>query len=92
MQSRDRICRLGMPPGTSPRISVIECRAPARLGSIDLSIRRRLDLKIDQMAQALDDPDLRQIALESDEADPDLDDGLTYDDLLDLARELKKDD
>jgi hypothetical protein len=92
MQSRDRICRLGMPPGTIPRISVIECRAPARLGSIDLSIRRRLDLKIDQMAQALDDPDLRQIALESDEADPDLDDGLTYDDILDLARELKKDD
>lgn len=92
MQSRDRICRLGMPPGTIPRISIIECRAPARLGSIDLSIRRRLDLKIDQMAQALDDPDLRQVALESDEADPDLDDGLTFDDILDLARELKKDE
>jgi hypothetical protein len=92
MQSRDRICRLGMPEGTIPRISVVECRAPSRLGSIDLSIRRRLDSKIDQMAQALDDPDLHEIALESDDADQDLEDGFTLDDLLDLARELTRDE
>jgi len=92
MQSRDRICRLGMPEGTTPRISVIESKAPTRLGSVDLSIRQRLDAKIDQMAQALDDPDLHQIALESDDADQDLDDGFTLDDLLDLARELLKEE
>jgi hypothetical protein len=42
------------------------------------------------MASALDDPDLHAIALESDYADQDLDDGFTLDDLLDLAEELTR--
>lgn len=89
MQSRDRICRLGMPEGVIPEITIIESRAPERLGSIDLSVRRRLDAKIEQMGLVLDDPDLRSIALESDAFDQDLYDGLIFEDLDDLLRELR---
>lgn len=88
MQSRDRINRLGLPAGVTTRMTILESSAPIRVGSIDLSVRRRLDAKIQQLADALDDDDLRAIALESDEADPALDDGFTLDDLLDLLSEL----
>jgi hypothetical protein len=66
----------------------LESRAPGGLGSIDLSVRRRLKWKVDQMGRVLDDTDLTQLALESDQADPTLDDGLTFDDLVDLVDEL----
>jgi hypothetical protein len=89
MQSRDRICRLGMPVGVVPEITIIECRAPERLGSIDMSIRRRLDSKIEGMGRVLDDPDLVEIAQESLNFDQDLFDGLNFDDLDDLLTELK---
>jgi len=88
MQSRDRINRLGLPVGVTTKMTIIECRAPARVGSIDMSVRRRLDLKIDAMGDALDDDDLRAIALESDEADQVLEDEFTFEDLLDLLSEL----
>jgi hypothetical protein len=89
MQSRDRICRLGMPDGAIPEITVIESLAPERLGSIDLSIRRRLDAKIEEMGRVLDDPDLIDIAHESEVFDQDLFDGLSLDDLNDLISELR---
>jgi SNF2 family DNA or RNA helicase len=89
MQSRDRICRLGMPEGVIPEITVIESRAPERLGSIDLSIRRRLDAKIEEMGVVLDDPDLVEIARESLDFDQELFDGLNFADLDDLIYELK---
>jgi hypothetical protein len=88
MQSRDRICRLGMPEGVIPEITIFECRAPQLLGSIDLSVRRRLDAKIEQMGRVLDDPDLLAIALESADFEQDLYDGLNFDDLNDLISEL----
>jgi hypothetical protein len=88
LQSRYRIHRLGLPPDAVTRITHLESLASARLGSIDLSVRRRLQWKIDQMALALNDRELRALALESDEADPRLDDGLTLDDLVDLHAEL----
>lgn len=89
MQSRDRINRLGLPAGVTTRMTILESQAPMRLGSIDLSVRRRLDAKIAQLADALDDPDLRAVALESLDADPALDDGITLPDLLDLLDELQ---
>lgn len=89
MQSRDRICRLGMPAGVIPEITIIECLAPERLGSVDLSIRRRLDAKIESMGRVLDDPDLVAIAQESQDVDQDLFDGLSFADLDDLLTELK---
>jgi hypothetical protein len=88
LQARDRIHRLGLPLNAVTRITVLESRAPGGLGSIDMSVRRRLAWKVDQMGKVLDDTDLAQLALESDQADPMLDDGLTYDDLVDLVKEL----
>ncbi|MHB8459097.1 MAG: SNF2-related protein [Candidatus Limnocylindrales bacterium] len=84
LQSRDRIHRLGLPEGTITNLTFYEARTPRRLGSIDLSVRNRLDAKVRQMDAIFDDPDLRAIALESDSADPTLDDGLGLDDLQDL--------
>ena len=88
LQSRDRINRLGMPPNVTTKMTVLESTAPQRVGSVDLSVRRRLDLKVNQLAEALDDNDLQAIALESDGADRTLDDGFTLHDLLDLFDEL----
>jgi hypothetical protein len=88
LQSRDRIHRLGLDPEITTRITLFESTAPGGVGSIDMSVRRRLDSKITQMSQALEDWDLRQLALESDTAEAYLDDGLTFDDLTDLLREL----
>jgi SNF2 family DNA or RNA helicase len=88
MQSRDRICRLGLPTGVIPEITIVESLCPARLGSIDLSIRRRLDSKIEAMGRILDDPDLLEIAIESEIADQDLNDSFNFEDLNDLINEL----
>ena len=92
LQSRDRIHRLGLPAGTITRIVIVECKAPTRLGSIDLSVRRRLQAKVQAMSAILDDRDLRQLALESDAADPSLDDGITREDLEDLFSALQRGD
>ncbi len=89
LQSRDRIHRLGLSPDTTTRITIVENKAPIRVGSIDLSVRRRLQEKVAAMSAILDDRDLRELALESDDADPTLDDGITRKDLEDLILELR---
>lgn len=89
LQSRKRIHRLGLPEGAIPRMTIYESAAPQRFGSIDRSVRRRLDGKIAAMAAIFDDPELRAVSLESQTADPTLDDGLSLDDVLDLVRELQ---
>ena len=53
-----------------------------------MSVRRRLDTKVDQAWRVLDDEDLRLLSLESDVANPDLDDGLSNNDVLDLVHQL----
>jgi SNF2 family DNA or RNA helicase len=92
MQSRDRICRLGLPPDAKPTITILESLGSRDVGRIDLSVRRRLDMKIEAMGRVLDDPDLLEISLESEEADQSLEDGTTYDDLEDLMSELRAPD
>ena len=92
LQSRDRIHRLGLSADTTTRITIVENTAPNRVGSIDLSVRRRLETKVAAMAAILDDHDLRELALESDLADPTLDDGITRRDLEDLILELRQGD
>ena len=54
LQSADRIHRLGLPEGTKTFIEFVY--SP---GTIDESVNRRLDFKIDQMEQALRDPSIR---------------------------------
>jgi len=94
LQSRDRIHRLGLEKGVETHVYVTESTAPVLWGSIDASVRRRLDAKVQAMSEALDDDDLRELALESELADPTLDDGFDRKDLSDLIVELraKRDD
>lgn len=93
MQARDRIHRLGLKEGDETNIVVFESTTAARLVSIDLSIRNRLDSKIRAMGQILDDEDLRTLSLESGEADETLtDDDMSFDDIRNLIAELKTDD
>jgi hypothetical protein len=84
MQSRDRICRLGMPENSTPTITILESLGSPDIGPIDLSVRRRLDLKIRNMSEVLDDKDLALISMESDDADSNLEDGTTFEDIQDL--------
>jgi hypothetical protein len=88
LQSRDRIHRLGLPDDVVTRIWIYEVTSSARFGSIDMSVRNRLDAKIQVMSEVLNDPDLRELSLESLSADPSLDDGFGFQDMVDLIREL----
>jgi SNF2 family DNA or RNA helicase len=88
LQSVDRIHRLGLEPGTDTFIYVLESIAPGVIGSIDYSVRRRLITKLNMMATALEDIDLRQLALDEQEGDEPIDYDITLDDIVDLINEL----
>lgn len=88
LQSIDRIHRLGLPPGQKTSIFVYRSKAPREVGSIDLSVSRRLTEKIRNMQQLLDDPDLHKLALDEEEADDPIDYDVTPNDLIDLIQEL----
>ena len=89
LQSIDRIHRLGLPAGTETNIHIYESIAPPAIGSIDLSVRRRLAAKIRAMQQLLDDPDLHEIALDEETADDPVDYNVELQDLIDLVEELE---
>lgn len=89
LQSIDRIHRLGLSPGTETNIHIYRTKAPAGLGSVDLSVSRRLAQKIHGLEHLLDDLDLRQLALDEDEADDPIDYDVDMQDLVDLVEELE---
>jgi hypothetical protein len=89
LQSIDRIHRLGLEPDQETNIFVYRSKAPAVIGSIDLSVSRRLTEKIRNMQMLLDDPDLHEIAFDEEEADDPIDYDVTPDDIIDLIRELE---
>jgi SNF2 family DNA or RNA helicase len=89
LQSIDRIHRLGLEPGQETDIFVYRSKAPPEVGSIDLSVSRRLTEKIRNMQMLLDDPDLHEIALDEEEADDPIDYDITPDDIIDLIQELE---
>jgi SNF2 family DNA or RNA helicase len=89
LQSIDRIHRLGLEPGTETNIHIFQTRAPRGVGSVDLSVSRRLALKIRNLQQLLNDPDLHQIALDEEEADDPIDFDVDMQDLVDLVEELE---
>ena len=53
LQSEDRIHRLGLAPGVIPYVEIVECE-----DSIDQVINARLSLKVDRMAEVLEDESL----------------------------------
>jgi SNF2 family DNA or RNA helicase len=89
LQSIDRIHRLGLKPDDKTNIYVYRSKAPPEIGSIDLSVSRRLTAKIRSMQMLLDDPDLHEIALDEEEADDPIDYDITMEDIVDLIAELE---
>lgn len=90
LQSIDRIHRLGLREGVITRIHILQNRLPADVGSIDLSVARRLGVKIRQMEQMLGDEDLHELALDEENVGSDLEDAIDTRDILDLLSELEK--
>lgn len=89
LQSIDRIHRLGLPPNVETNIFIYRTRAPAGLGSVDLSVSRRLASKIRGLQQLLDDTDLHEIAFDEESADDPVDYSVDLQDLIDLVEELE---
>jgi hypothetical protein len=89
LQSIDRIHRLGLEAGIETNIHIYRTKAPAGLGSVDLSVSRRLAQKIHGLEHLLDDLDLRQLALDEDNADDPIDYDVDMQDLVDLVEELE---
>lgn len=89
LQSIDRIHRLGLPPDQETNIYIYRSKAPPIIGSIDLSVSRRLTEKIRNMQVLLDDPDLHEIALDEEEADDPIDYDVELQDIIDLIAELE---
>jgi hypothetical protein len=88
LQSVDRIHRLGLKPETLTFVHIMESIAPGVVGAIDYSVRRRLIDKLNMMATALEDTDLRQLALDEQEGEEPIDYDITLDDIVDLISEL----
>lgn len=88
LQSQDRIHRLGLAPGQSPLIEILECP-----GTIDESVGSRLRQKIHRMATALDDPSLIIDPIPVDPAIMDEEDdgfvGIDTDDIRDMIGNLR---
>ncbi|MCY4184855.1 MAG: DEAD/DEAH box helicase [Rhodobacteraceae bacterium] len=89
LQSIDRIHRLGLSPDKETNTYIYRTKAPSNIGSIDLSVSRRLTKKIRQMQKLLDDPDLHQIAFDEEEALEPIDYDVEINDLIDLIKELE---
>jgi SNF2 family DNA or RNA helicase len=88
LQSVDRIHRLGLPDGVDTHIYILESIAPSLIGSIDYSVRRRLIAKLRTMADALEDHDLRRLAIDEEEGEQPIDFDMDIEDLSDVIDEL----
>ena len=89
LQSIDRIHRLGLAPDDETHIHIYRSKAPPVIGSIDMSVSRRLVEKIRNMQQLLDDPDLHEIAFDEEEAADPLDYDVDLNDIVDLIAEME---
>jgi len=89
LQSMDRVHRLGLPPDVETHIHLYQTKSPVGLGSIDLSVSRRLATKLRNLQQLLNDPDLHQVALDEEDADDPVDYDVGLQDLVDWVDELE---
>jgi SNF2 family DNA or RNA helicase len=89
LQSIDRIHRLGLPPDQETHIHIYRSKAPPVIGSIDMSVSRRLVEKIRNMQMLLNDPDLHEIAFDEEEAGDPIDYDIELQDIIDLIAELE---
>ena len=89
LQSIDRIHRLGLRKDQQTHIHIFRSKAPPVIGSIDMSVSRRLVKKIRNMQILLDDPDLHELAFDEEETDDPLDYDVELHDIVDLIAELE---
>ena len=89
LQSIDRIHRLGLSPDQETHIHIFRSKAPPVIGSIDMSVSRRLVEKIRNMQILLDDPDLHELAFDEEEADDAVNYNIEMQDIMDLIAELE---
>ena len=89
LQSIDRIHRLGLKPDQETHIHVYRSKAPPVIGSVDMSVSRRLTEKIRNMQALLDDPDLHRIVFDEEEAADPIDYDIELQDIIDLISELE---
>lgn len=86
LQSEDRIHRFGLSPEQQTNIEIVEC-----VGTIDETVRHRLDYKIGRMAEALEDTSLRPDPIPLDPTDiEDLEEystGLTAEDIQAILKD-----
>jgi SNF2 family DNA or RNA helicase len=90
LQSIDRIHRLGLSPDIETNIYIYQSVAPKGIGSIDGSVNRRLAVKLRNLQQLLDDPDLHEVALDEENASDPTDYGIEIEDIVDLIEVLEK--
>lgn len=89
LQSIDRIHRLGLPSDVKTYIHVIRNRVPSGVGSIDRAVGRRLAAKIRALDELLNDPDLRQLVLDEEDAGDGVDYGIEPADIDEIIREIE---
>ncbi|MEX0604455.1 MAG: DEAD/DEAH box helicase [Marinobacter sp.] len=89
LQSIDRIHRLGLRPDQETHIHIYRSKAPPVIGSIDMSVSRRLTEKIRNMQSLLDDPDLHELAFDEEEAADPIDYDVELKDIIDLISEME---
>ncbi len=86
LQSEDRIHRLGMPENITPIVEIVEC-----IDTIDEVIRERLDLKVNTMADALNDSSLKIDPMgydydDEEDSEEDINGGLNADDAKEIIK------
>jgi hypothetical protein len=89
LQSIDRIHRLGLPKDVETHIHVLRHLVPRGIGSIDMSVSRRLARKMRALEELLNDPDLHELALDEEESSDGVDYGIDPQDIDDLLREIE---
>ena len=90
LQSIDRVHRLGLLPNQETTIHIFRTKAPPSVGSIDMSVSRRLKTKIQNLQALLDDPDLHELSFDEETAlDSITDYEIELQDIMDLVAELK---
>jgi SNF2 family DNA or RNA helicase len=86
LQSVDRIHRLGLEPGTSTTIEIVEAR-----DTIDQRVADRLRSKIEAMSLILNDPGLTALAYDPEDVIEDFGAGIEPDDLDEILDHLTHD-
>jgi SNF2 family DNA or RNA helicase len=87
LQSIDRIHRLGMDEDAITNVTILQSIATTTTGSIDHSVGLRMRAKMRAMVDALDDPDIRQLMIDEEDAPVPVV-GADFEDLDDLLEQL----